>query len=119
MAVNGCAEKPVAGPGFRSVNWFGSSYAFTPQQAACIKVLWLNWLGGTPIVGEAQVLQIAHVKARSLREVFRAPPGNAAWGTMICDGDKRGTVRLAEPESGPSCTSSPPFQPFSGPDVAQ
>jgi hypothetical protein len=82
--------------GFRMVNWFGTAFSFTPQQAACVKVLWLNWLGGTPIVREAEVMLAAGVRARSLKEVFRSGPGSSAWGKLICDGDKRGTVRLRE-----------------------
>lgn len=83
-------------PGFSSVVWFGTEYRFTPQQAKCVAVLWRAWLGGTPIIREEQVLQTAGVTARSLKEVFRHLPGHAAWGTMIGDGDRRGTVRLAE-----------------------
>lgn len=88
---------PTHSPDFKSVAWYGREYQFTPPQAACVQVLWRQWLSGTPIVRDQLVLEIARVKARSLKDVFKAPPGNAAWGTMIADGDRRGTVRLAEP----------------------
>jgi hypothetical protein len=84
-------------PSFKTVDWFGHSYRFNPQQAACIKVLWRAWLGGTPVIREELVLEVANIKARSLKDVFRSGPGREAWGTMIGDGDRRGTVRLSEP----------------------
>jgi len=82
---------------YRTVDWFGTQYQFSPPQAACIQVLWRAWLSGTPIIREEQVLETARIKARSLKEVFKAPPGQAAWGSLIADGDRRGTVRLIEP----------------------
>lgn len=81
---------------FKSVIWFGTEYRFSPQQAACVQVLWRAWLSGTPIIREEQVLESARVTARSLKDVFRTQPGLPAWGTMIGNGDRRGTVRLAE-----------------------
>lgn len=84
--------------GFKSVSWYGREYKFNAQQAACVSVLWRNWLGGTPIVREALVLEMAGVDARSLKDLFRAPPGRDAWGTLIGNGDRRGTVRLLDPE---------------------
>ncbi|HEX7450256.1 MAG TPA: hypothetical protein VF306_22040, partial [Pirellulales bacterium] len=82
---------------FKAVHWYGREYRFSSPQAACIQVLWRQWLSGTPIVRDELVLSIARVKARSLKDVFKTAPGNEAWGTMIGDGDRRGTVRLAEP----------------------
>ena len=81
---------------FKSVVWFGTEYRFSPQQAACVQVLWRAWLSGTPIIREEQVLESARLTARSLKDVFRTQPGLPAWGTMIGNGDRRGTVRLAE-----------------------
>lgn len=83
--------------GFRNVHWFGVDYQFTPNQARCVQVLWRSWLSGTPIIRQALVLESARVRTRSLRDVFREAPGAAAWGTMIADDDRRGTVRLLEP----------------------
>lgn len=88
---------PTHSPDFKSVLWNGRDYRFTAQQAACVQVLWRQWLSGTPIVRDQLVLEIARVKARSLKDVFKAAPGSEAWGTMIADGDRRGTVRLAGP----------------------
>ena len=107
------------GPGYKWVQWFGTKYTFNFQQAACIKVLWLNWLGGTPIVREEDVLQTAGVQARSLRDVFRMPPGRDAWGSLICNGDKRGTVRLAEPveSAGPSESLAAPSDSIQSPPI--
>jgi hypothetical protein len=85
---------------YKSVDWFGKQYQFSAPQAACVQVLWRAWLSGTPIIREEQVLETARVKARSLKEVFKSPPGQAAWGSLIADGDRRGTVRLAEPAVG-------------------
>jgi hypothetical protein len=88
---------PSHAPGFKRVDWYGATYHFSPPQAACVAVLWRAWLGGTPIIREEQVLEVARVQARSLKDLFRAGPGRHAWGTMISAGDKRGTVRLSEP----------------------
>lgn len=89
---------PTHSPDFKSVNWYGREYCFSAQQAACMQVLWRQWLSGTPIVRDELVLSIARVKARSLKDVFKTAPGNEAWGTMIADGDRRGTVRLTDPD---------------------
>lgn len=86
---------------YRTVEWFGVRYEFSAPQAACLQVLWRAWLSGTPIIREEQVLETARVRARSLKEVFKTPPGAAAWGSLIADGDRRGTVRLAEPADAP------------------
>ena len=85
-------------PGFKTVTWYGKEYRFSSPQAACVAILWRNWLGGTPIVRESIVLETAGIEARSLKDVFRMPPGRDAWGTLIGTGDRRGTVRLIEPE---------------------
>ena len=87
---------PTHSPDFKTVTWNGRDYRFTAQQAACVQVLWRQWLSGTPIVRDQLVLEIARVKARSLKDGFKGAPGSEAWGTMIADGDRRGTVRLAE-----------------------
>lgn len=97
METTSTAGQATHGANFRTVNWFGRQYAFTPAQAACVSVLWRAWLGGTPIIREEFVLQTAGVQARSLREVFRKGSGCSAWGAMIGDGDRRGSVRLVEP----------------------
>ena len=79
---------------FRSVKWLGIPYEFTPQQAACIKVLWEAFENETPSIGDASILEAAESDAERLGLVFRS---HAAWGTMIVEGRTKGTHRLAEP----------------------
>jgi hypothetical protein len=86
-------------PKFRTVTWFGEDYRFSPQQAKCIEVLWRFWLQGTPILREEMILEVAGLKARSLKDVFASGPGKGAWGRMIGDGDRRGTAQLVVPQS--------------------
>jgi hypothetical protein len=51
----------------------------------------------TPIIREEMVLEVAGLKARTLKEVFASGPGKNAWGRMIDAGDHRGTVHLLVP----------------------
>ncbi len=98
-------------PDYSWVEWFGNRFEFNADQARCVRVLWRAWLGGTPIIREAEVLLVASVRAKALKDIFKAPPGNAAWGTLIHDGDRRGTVRLVEPTPGAPLAST--FEPGS------
>jgi hypothetical protein len=84
-------------PKFLTVSWFGEEFSFSPNQAKCVKVLWNFWKLGTPIIREDVVLESVNLKARSLKDIFMSEPGKRAWGRMIGDGDRRGTVRLVEP----------------------
>ncbi len=84
-------------PKFETVKWFGEEFSFSPKQAKCVKVLWNFWKLGTPIIREDVVLESVNLKARSLKDIFASEPGKHAWGRMIGDGDRRGTVRLVEP----------------------
>ena len=86
-------------PKFRTVTWFGAEYSFSPQQAKCVEVLWRFWLQGTPVIREEMILEVAGLSARCLKDVFSSGPGAAAWGTMIGNGDRRGTVRLVDPHA--------------------
>ncbi len=61
---------------FASANWFGTLYEFTPAQAACVKVLWEAWEHGTPIIGEATIINETDGNS-ALRALFQ---GNRAWG---------------------------------------
>jgi hypothetical protein len=84
---------------FRSVNWHGKRHTFTPNQAACVEVLWKCWVGGTPVVGGMEILKRAGVSADRLVDVFRVRDGtrrvkHPAWGTMIVSPSK-GAYRLA------------------------
>ena len=53
-------------PDFRSVPWFGQTYTFSPNQAACVKLLWENWESKTPEVGLHCILETAGVVATRL-----------------------------------------------------
>lgn len=72
-------------PDFASVLWFGEQFTFTPNQAACVKVLWEAWENKTPILGAAAILEAADASQRRLDLVFR---GHQAWGTMIVSPSK-------------------------------
>jgi hypothetical protein len=79
---------------FRSVNWYGTHYSFTSNQAPIISLLWKAWKRGTPEVGDQSLLEIAEVQTQRMSVVFR---DHAAWNTMIQPGRTRGTHRLAAP----------------------
>jgi hypothetical protein len=78
-------------PDFHSVNWFGTRYEFTGQQAACVRVLWEAWKKGCPAVGGQAVLEAAGSDAERLPLVFR---DHSAWGTMIVPGERKGNYQL-------------------------
>ena len=89
------AKLPAHSTDFRSVNWFGTLYQFSPTQAACIRELWQNWKQGTPTVGEPTILEAADSSSERLRDVFGKD--HPAWGTLIQSAGK-GAFKLAEPE---------------------
>jgi len=83
---------------FRSVRWFGTSYSFTKNQAACVKVLWAAWEAGTPELDGLTVVVRAEVSQARLIDVFRSKgKPQPAWGTMIVKGKTKGAYRLSEP----------------------
>ena len=83
---------------FRSVVWFGTSYTFTRNQAACVKVLWTAWKAGTPELEGLTVVTQADVSQTRLSDVFKAKGKmHLAWGTMIGQGRTKGAYRLSEP----------------------
>lgn len=82
------------GPEFRSVFWYGRRYSFTPQQAKAVSVLWKAMKQGTPDVPDANLIRACAATSSRLADVFR---DSAAWGTMIVEGETRGTHRLAVP----------------------
>ena len=114
MHTNYDASQVSHDPKFRNVTWFGEEFSFSPQQAKCVEVLWRFWMQHTPIIREEMVLEVAGLKARTLKEVFSNGPGKGAWGRMIDAGDHRGTVHLLVPHfdtsasghSGASATSA-------------
>lgn len=79
-------------PDFRSVNFYGHLYRFSPTQAAIVAELWRAWEEGNPEIGQAALLEAADAASRSLRDVFRRSP---AWGVLILAGEGPGTFRLA------------------------
>ena len=44
-------------PDFRSVNWYGTVYEFTGNQAIVVKVLWEAFHSGVPVVGDQTLLE--------------------------------------------------------------
>jgi hypothetical protein len=79
---------------FRSVDWFGAQYVFTPAQAAIVKILWDHWQRNTPDVGDATLLAESDSNSARLPLVFR---GCLAWDRMIVPGATKGTHRLQPP----------------------
>lgn len=79
---------------FRSAHWFGTQYSFTPNQAACVKVLWKAWESGACDVGGETLLEAADASTNRVDVVFR---NSLAWGTMIVRGRTKGSYRLIEP----------------------
>jgi len=92
--------KPAThGPDFRDVNWYGTKHVFSPNQAACIRILWEAWEQGNPWVSDGTVLQKSGVGDRQrLRDVFKNHP---AWGTMIVQGPQQDLHGLQEPPKKP------------------
>ena len=75
-------EQARHSPDFASVYWFGNSFTFTTNQAACVRVLWEAWENKTPVLGGHAIIDAAGVDRSDERLdlVFR---DNPAWGTMI------------------------------------
>src|SRR5262249_34563809 len=70
---------------FRSVTWNECSYSFTATQAACVKVLWVNFQKKTPDVHAATILEEAESSSTRLRDVFKRGT-HPAWKKMIVPG---------------------------------
>jgi hypothetical protein len=92
-------SRPAHSLDFRSVNWFGREFTFTPTQAACVKLLWEAWQNKTPDVGGHTVLESVDAQSIRLDHVFRSGGRNLhpAWGEMIVAGETKGSYRLAPP----------------------
>jgi hypothetical protein len=80
---------------FRSVFWFGDEYSFTGNQAAAVKILWENWKNGTPDVSGEYIATEISSDSKRARDIFKEHP---ALGSMICQGQTKGTYRLTEPK---------------------
>jgi len=85
------AGGPTHSNDFRSVNWGGRTYNFTPNQAAVIKLLWEHWERNTPDVGGHTLIEAAEISCKRLDLVFRGSP---AWKTMVVASEKKGAYRL-------------------------
>lgn len=86
------ADKPLAGPGFRTILWRGTTYTFGPGQARAVERLWKAWEAGTPDVPDAELLEAAESEGQRLRDVFK---NSDAWDTIIVPGAGKGLRRLA------------------------
>jgi len=98
--VKASDSTPEHSDDFRSVNWYGKGYTFTPLQAACVKVLWENWGRRVPELSEATILEHADSFQKHLRGVFRISAkgkktNHEALDVMIVSGSRKGTFRLA------------------------
>jgi hypothetical protein len=82
-------------PDFREVLWYGTTYRFSPVQAAVVQVLWKAWETGTPEVGSGSLLKAAGSETGHPRDLFRR---HDAWGVMLGP-TGTGTFRLYEPEA--------------------
>ncbi len=86
-------DEPTVAEDFRSLHWDGTTYEFTPTQAAWVRVLWEHWKQRTATVGEQSVLESAESNSGRLRDVFKNHP---AWGTLIVP-SKKGAFKLERP----------------------
>ena len=56
---------------FASVNWYGTPYTFTTNQALCVKVLWEAWENKTPALSGPEIIDQANISQERLDKVFR------------------------------------------------
>lgn len=96
-------EKATHSPGFRSVNWFGEVYYFTPMQARVVAQLWQAWKDGDGdgSIHQDALLADADSDQQKLRDLF-GRGDHPAWGTMIVasldKGGQRGCYMLNAPD---------------------
>src|SRR5688572_4232062 len=83
-----------SGDDFRSVLWHGQVYAFSAAQAKVVAALWAARENGQPDVPDDQLVRASGAANGKLDNVFKGSP---AWGTLITEGDARGTHRIAPP----------------------
>lgn len=84
-------------PDFRSLNWFGTEYGFTPYQAPCVRIWYQRWKTPARDVSDETVLEAAECESKRVSDLFKRHP---AWNNMIVAGATRGTHRLREPSEG-------------------
>jgi hypothetical protein len=100
--TNEQAGPPFYAEDFRYVNWYGTEYKFTVNQACCVEVLWKAAEDKIPLLTQETILRKALNKHEGrLRDVFKLPGNRGqhpAWGTMIIpDGQRKGMYRLSKP----------------------
>jgi 7-cyano-7-deazaguanine synthase in queuosine biosynthesis len=80
-------------PDYRSVVWRGRAFTLTPQQARVVQLLDDLRRQGTAEVGQAFILEHLDLdRSKRLRDLFK---NSDAWGTLVVQGTRRGTYRLA------------------------
>lgn len=84
---------PVHSPDYRSANWYGRLFSFTPNQAAVVRILWDAWEQGAPEVSQEYIVTEAVIETEKLSQLFHQHP---AWKSMIVPGASRNTVRIAD-----------------------
>lgn len=76
--LNGLA---ALAPDGSSINWYGQSYTFTPQQRPIVGELWDAHKNGLDGVSVEHLLSIADAKPKTrLPDIFKGSP---AWKTLI------------------------------------
>jgi hypothetical protein len=80
---------------FRCLRWCKAEYTFTPTQAACVRVLYEAWQNGSPVMGQAAILEAAESSGGRLRDVFDKGK-HPAWGKLIVS-PRKGAYRLSDP----------------------
>lgn len=93
MPMPACST-PRHSTDFRSVQWFGVEYWFSPTQAKMVSVLWAAWENQTPDVAGETLLEESGSTASRVYDVFK---GHSSWGEMVAAGETKGSVRLLEP----------------------
>jgi hypothetical protein len=90
VAVSGTIKSdqdlsPVASDDYRSVNWYGKEFEFTPVQAAVVKILWVAWKSGRPLVSGETITANYGGDGERVRDVFKfkGKKMHPAWGSMI------------------------------------
>lgn len=78
---------------FASVVWNGVAYSFAATQARVVQLLWQAAEDGCPEVRGRTLLDAAGSESERLADLFK---GNAAWQSMIVEGQQRGTFRLCD-----------------------
>lgn len=80
---------------YHSVFWNGQEHTFSDLQARCVEVMWQHWEQKTPVLKERTIIAEADPESNQTRLVNVFKNGkHSAWGSMIIQGERRGTYRL-------------------------